>query len=145
MSKELLIVNKDLLPKCYEKVLAVKKLVQENPLYNVSKACKKYGISRSTYYKYQDYIFPYEEKNEAKKLVISFNLIHEKGALSKICDKLAKLDISILTISQSIPIDNQAPVMISLDISYMKISIKQFEKEMTKLIELSQFRIMSFQ
>lgn len=144
MSKELLIVNKKVLPKCFEKVVEAKKLLQDNKYDNISKVCEHLGISRSTYYKYQDYVFDYNLKNDVKEVVISFTLIHEKGSLSKVCDQLSKLDISILTVFQSSPIDTKAPVMLSLDITNMKISIKEFEKILSKLPNLSDLKIMSF-
>lgn len=143
MSNEYLIVDKKLLPKCFEKVIEAKKLLKENKFDSVSKVCDYLNISRSSFYKYQNSVYSYEERNDIKKIAVSLNLIHEKGSLSKICDKLAKFDISILTVFQSIPIDNVAPVMLSLDISNINISLNEFEKEMNKIPELSNFRIMS--
>ena len=80
-----------------------------------------------------------------RKLVISLTLVHKKGSLSKLCDRLAKMDISILTVFQSDPIDDVAPVMLSLDISNMKTSINDFKKKLTELPEIGQLRIMSFE
>ncbi|MBR2577429.1 MAG: ACT domain-containing protein [Erysipelotrichaceae bacterium] len=145
MADDLLIVHKKLLPKCYEKVVEAKKLLNDGRYDSISKVCEVCGISRSTFYKYQDYVFSYEENSEVRKLVVSLALSHRKGSLSKVCDKLSKLDISILTISQSIPIDDIAQIMLSLDISNMKADIDEFKKVLSKIPEVSQLKVMSFE
>ena len=145
MADDLLIVHKKLLPKCYEKVVEAKKLLNDGRYDSISKVCEACGISRSTFYKYQDYVFSYEENSEVRKLVVSLALSHRKGSLSKVCDKLSKLDISILTISQSIPIDDSAQIMLSLDISNMKADIDEFKKVLSKIPEVSQLKVMSFE
>ena len=65
MSLEYLIVNKELLPKCFEKVVEAKNLLN-NTDSNISSICKKCGISRSTFYKYQDKVFPYKSENKER-------------------------------------------------------------------------------
>ena len=67
MSEEYLIVAKKLLPKCYEKVVEAKKLLQEGKADSVSKACEICAISRSTFYKYQENVFSYDERVIGKK------------------------------------------------------------------------------
>ena len=145
MSNELLIVDNKLLPKCYEKVVLAKKMLQEGKYDSISKVCAALDISRSTFYKYQNKVFAYENKNEAKKMVVSLVLLHKKGALSKVCDKLAKYNISILTVFQNIPIDNLATVMFSLDITNINVSIDRFKKEMISLNDIKDFKVMSFE
>ena len=145
MADELLVGHKKLLPKCYEKVVEAKKLLNDGKYENISKVCEACGISRSTFYKYQDYVFSYDENAAVRKLVVSLALSHRKGSLSKVCDKLAKLDISILTVSQSIPVDDVAQIMLSLDITHMKAGLSELKEAMTKIPEVSQFKVMSFE
>jgi len=145
MPKELLIVNKKLLPKCFPKVVETKRLLNEGKETSVSDACKKCGISRSTFYKYQDDVFEYNEQKEVRKLVLSFTLSHKTGALSKVCDTLSKTNVSIITISQSAPIGNKAPVMLSLDISNLKSSIDEFTKILETIPEISHLKLISFE
>ncbi|MBR0461185.1 MAG: ACT domain-containing protein [Erysipelotrichaceae bacterium] len=145
MANDLLIVHKKLLPKCYEKVVEAKKLLNDGRYDSISRVCEACGISRSTFYKYQDYVFSYDENSSVRKLVVSMALSHQKGSLSKVCDRLARLDISILTISQSIPIDDVAQIMLSLDITNMKVSIDEFKEALSKIPEVSQLKVMSFE
>ena len=145
MSDEYLIVAKKLLPKCYEKVVEAKKLLQDGRTDSVSKACEMTGISRSTFYKYQENVFSYDEDQSVRKLVISFNLSHTRGSLSKVCEVLSGMDISILTVSQAIPIDDVAAVMASLDISAINIPLDGFRERMNAIPEISQFKVISFE
>ncbi|MGN1342963.1 MAG: helix-turn-helix domain-containing protein, partial [Traorella sp.] len=52
MIEKYLIIDKEVLPKYFEKVVEAKQLVDEG--YDVTKAVQEVGISRSTYYKYKD-------------------------------------------------------------------------------------------
>ena len=52
-NKGFLIIDRSILPPCYEQVIKAVKLV-ENEGKSVSNVCKELDISRSTYYKYKD-------------------------------------------------------------------------------------------
>lgn len=143
MSKEYLIVAKELLPKCFEKVVKAKEMLNNND--SISNTCKKCNISRSTFYKYQDKVFPYKKDKQGKKLILSINLIHKAGALSKVCDVLSKLNISIITISQAVPLKGIAPVMLSLDITNLEGSIEHFKNYLKEIKEIKEIRIISYE
>lgn len=143
MSKEFLIIEKSLLPKCFEKVVKAKELLNNNE--SITNICKKCGISRSTFYKYQDNVFPYKEGIHERKLVLSLDLFHKTGALSKVCDALSKVGISIITISQAVPLKGIAPVMVSLDISEMNMSLDDFKKYLKEISEIKELRIISYE
>ena len=51
-----LIVDKRILPDYYEKVLAAQEMLRTGAVKEVSEAARQAGISRSTYYKYKDYL-----------------------------------------------------------------------------------------
>ena len=53
---EYYIVHRSLLPDYYENVIMARDMV-ENEGHSVSHACAAAGISRSTFYKYKDFVF----------------------------------------------------------------------------------------
>ena len=55
MGQEFLIIDKSILPEHFGMVIEIKELI--NSGYKISDACKKVGLSRSTFYKYKDYVF----------------------------------------------------------------------------------------
>ena len=66
MKGKYLIVDKSILPDYFEKVIEVRNLLRDGKFQNVSEAVKEVGISRSTYYKYKDFIFSPSDSNIGK-------------------------------------------------------------------------------
>ncbi len=114
-----LIIHKSILPDYYDKVLEVRRLLESGAVREVSQAVKKVGISRSTYYKYKDYILEPSEMATGRKAVLSVMLSHEPGILSSVLAHISDQGGSVLTITQSLPIHGKASVTITLDISGM--------------------------
>ena len=115
-----LIIHKSILPEYYEKVLEVRRLLEQGTVREVSQAVKQVGISRSTYYKYKDYILEPSEMAGGRKAVLSLMLSHEPGVLSAVLSHISEQGGSVLTITQSLPIRGKASVTITLDISGME-------------------------
>ena len=125
MKGKFLIVNKSILPDYFEKVIEVRNLLRDGKFQNVSEAVKEVGISRSTYYKYKDFIFSPSDSNIGRKALISIMLEDKKGALSEILNFFYSLECNIITINQNIPIKEVASIIISMDISDTKIPIEE--------------------
>ncbi|MCT4584036.1 MAG: ACT domain-containing protein [Peptostreptococcaceae bacterium] len=115
--KKFLVINEEILPDIFGKVIEAKELLRRGRVEGVTQAVKEVGISRSTFYKYKDYVFRLSEESLGRKVTISMLLSHNPGILSKILDTIAKNKGNILTISQDIPINAIANVSITFDIS----------------------------
>lgn len=124
MIKKFLIVNKKILPDVYEKVIEARNLINDNRVKGISEAVKKVGISRSTYYKYKDYVFSPSEESIGRMAVFSLMLSHKRGVLSAVINSISDHNANILTINQSIPINGQANVTVSLDVSGLDDSLE---------------------
>lgn len=120
-----LIVHKNILPDYYEKVLEARRMLDSGKVKEVSQAAKLAGISRSTYYKYKDYIFEPSDMSGGRKAVLSFMLEHEAGVLSALLARISAAGANVLTITQSLPIHNMASVTVSVDISSMPGSLSE--------------------
>lgn len=118
------IINEKVLPEIFKKVLSVKETLFTGNTKDVIDAVKKEGISRSTYYKYRDYIFPMNETIYSKKITLVVLLSHEAGTLSKVLDCIAYNKGNVITINQDIPINMAANVTITLDVSRIDGEIK---------------------
>ncbi len=118
MKPKYLIIDTAILPECYEKVVLARELVEGGKAKDVSEAVRIAGISRSTYYKYKDYIFaPGNDSAVGKKAILSFNLAHKTGALSEVLSMVSKKKANILTIHQNLPIKEKAHITLSLEIA----------------------------
>lgn len=114
-----LIVHKNILPDYFGKVLEARRMLDSGKVKEVSQAAKLAGISRSTYYKYKDYIFEPSDISGGRKAVLSFMLEHETGVLSALLARISSAGANVLTITQSLPIHNMASVTVSMDVSSM--------------------------
>ena len=125
MKGKYLIVDKAILPDYFEKVIEARTLLRDGKFQNVSEAVKEVGISRSTYYKYKDFVFSPSDSNIGRKALISIMLEDKKGALSEILNFLYSVECNIITINQNIPINEVASIIISMDISDTKTPIEE--------------------
>ncbi|MBP1927400.1 chorismate mutase [Sedimentibacter acidaminivorans] len=145
MLKKYLIVSKKILPDVYEKVIEARNLINDGNVKGISEAVKKVGISRSTYYKYKDYVFSPSENSIGRKAVITMMLRHEKGVLSNVLNQISSVKANILTINQSIPINGKASVSVSLDISDIEQSIDDVILDMKKIKGVSTVKLISIE
>lgn len=143
MLKKYLIVSKKILPDVYDKVIEARNLINNGSVKGISEAVKMVGISRSTYYKYKDYVFSPDENSIGRKAVISMMLRHEKGILSSVLNHMSQEHVNILTINQSIPINGKASVNLSLDISDIGKPIDDIISELKKLKGVGSVKLLS--
>ena len=127
------IVDKNVLPAIFEKVVAAKKLLQSGKCKTVNEATNKIGISRAVYYKYKDHISIFVEKNAQNIITLNMLLLDEVGVLSKILQQLSGVGASILTINQNIPIDDIAPISISLTTESLSVELEEMIEFLRKI------------
>lgn len=132
MLSKYLIVSKEILPDYYEKVIEARCLIDSGKARGVSEAVKCVGISRSTYYKYKDFVFK-PSPNFGRKATISFFLDHHKGILSNLLNIIAEKNGNILTISQDIPINNIAIVTMTIDVLELLIPVEELIIDISSL------------
>ena len=132
MLKGYLIVEKSALPDYFLKVVETRQLLESGECAQVSEAVKQTGISRSTYYKYKDRILEPSELTIGRKAVLSMLLGHEAGALSRVLATISGYGASVLTITQSLPINGKASVTVSLDLENMEESIDTLTDALSK-------------
>jgi len=137
------LVDSSVLPEIFEKVVRVKRLLQTGKIKKINDAVKQVGISRSTYYKYKDYIFPFFEASKGKIITLFFILEDVSGILSNILNVIAKTRANILTINQNIPINGVANITISLQTGNMEGDIETLIKKMEKIEGVRKIEILA--
>ncbi len=111
--REYYIVDKRILPNSIQNVIKVNDIVQQEKI-SKYEAIKRVGISRSTYYKYKDYIKPVFESGKDTVFSIYMSLEDKPGVLARILDVIAETGMNILTITQNIAIDGVSKSTIAL-------------------------------
>ncbi len=137
MRSDYYIIHKSILPEYLDKVIYARNLLSNHEVNTVTEAVQMAGISRNTYYKYKDFVYEQNNVSNTRHAVITLILKDESGSLSSVIHTLSQYETSILTISQAIPIDHKANVLISLDVTNMTCSIQEL---LLKLKELPHVR-----
>ncbi|AUG58353.1 MAG TPA: ACT domain-containing protein [Ruminiclostridium sp.] len=127
------LVDSSVLPKVFTKVVEVKRILESGTIKNVNEAVKKVGISRSTYYKYKDFVFPFYETSRGKVITLFFTVEDSPGILSSILNKIAASRASVVTINQNIPINGFANITITIETGGMLTDIKALLTEINKI------------
>lgn len=138
-----LIVDKRILPDCCEKVVEARALLRSGKAKDISDAVKAVKISRSTYYKYKDFVFSPSETSMEQKAVISLMLKHIQGSLSEVLQFLSSQGANILTISQNFPIHGEAHVVVALELTHVSFSIDDIIDALHSLKGVSSVQLIS--
>lgn len=115
-SNKYFVVKEKAVPEVLLKVVEAKKLLESQKVLTVQEAADHVGISRSSFYKYKDYIFPFQDNARGRTITMMFQMDDEPGLLSHVLEIIAAYGANILTIYQSIPVNGVATLNISVDI-----------------------------
>ena len=114
--KKYYVVRERAVPEVLLKVVEAQKLLDSGKASTVQEAAELMGISRSSFYKYKDDIFPFHEEAKGKTITFIIQMDDEPGILSSVLKTIADFHGNILTIHQSIPINGVASLTLSVDI-----------------------------
>ena len=104
------------MPEVLLKVVEAKRLLESEKAPSIQDAVDQVGISRSSYYKYQDDIFPFHDEAKGKTVTFVLQMEDEPGLLSVVLNIVAEYGANILTIHQSIPISGVASLTLSIEV-----------------------------
>lgn len=110
------VLKEKAVPDVLLRVVEAKRLIDSGKIASVQEATELVGISRSSFYKYKDDIFPFRETAKGKTITLVVQLDDEPGLLSVVLQTVAKFHANILTIHQSIPINGIASLTLSVDV-----------------------------
>ena len=114
--KKYYVVRERAVPEVLLKVVEAQKLLDSGKASTVQEAADKTGISRSSFYKYKDDIFPFHEEAKGKTITFLIQMEDEPGILSNVLKTIAHFHGNILTIHQSTPINGVASLTLSVEI-----------------------------
>ena len=121
MNEEFILVHKKILPDYFEKVIKARQKIEGEDR-SITEVCKELEISRSTYYKYKDYI-AYPPKNITKRAIFAFKVEDTPGLLSSIVSYIGKCKGNIFTINQDMPIHDLAYITLMVNIEKIEIRL----------------------
>lgn len=110
------VVKKKALPEVLIKVVEAKRLLASERGLTIQEATDQIGISRSSFYKYKDDIFPFHENEKGQTITLVVQMDDTPGLLAEILRDVAEYGANILTIHQSIPLNGVATLTLSVEI-----------------------------
>ena len=110
------VVKQKAVPEVLLKVVEAKRLLESERAITVQEATDTVGISRSSFYKYKDDIFPFYDNTKGKTITLVVQMDDEQGLLSDLLHVVAVYKANILTIHQSIPVNGVATLTVSVEI-----------------------------
>lgn len=126
------VVKERALPEVLLKVVQVNRLLDTRKAASVQEAVDRVGISRSSYYKYKEDIFPFHDSAQETTLNLVCQMDDEPGLLSDLLKVVAEFGANILTIHQAIPINGIASLSLSVQILANTGDVSQMIQEMEK-------------
>ncbi len=114
--KQYYVVRNKAVPEVLLKVVEAKRLLDSERALTVQEATERVGISRSSFYKYKDDIFPFHDNARGKAITFVLQMDDVPGLLSAVLRTIAEYNGNILTIHQTIPINGVASLTLSVDV-----------------------------
>ena len=110
------VVKQKAIPEVLLKVVEAKRLLESEKVLTIQEAVDAVGISRSSFYKYKDDIFPFHDNSQGTTITLTFQMDDEPGILSDVLKIITEYRANILTIHQSIPINGIASLTLSIQV-----------------------------
>ena len=110
------VVKQKAIPEVLLKVVEAKRLLESEKVLTIQEAVDAVGISRSSFYKYKDDIFPFHDNSQGTTITLTFQMDDEPGILSDVLKIIEEYRANILTIHQSIPINGIASLTLSIQV-----------------------------
>ena len=109
------VLKEKAVPDVLLRVVEAKRLLESGRAASVQEATERVDISRSSFYKYKEDIFPFHDNAKGRTITMVIQLDDEPGLLSAILKTIADTHANILTIHQSIPVNGIASLTLSIE------------------------------
>lgn len=125
------------------RVVEAKRLLESERAITVQEATDRVGISRSSFYKYKDDIFPFYDNAKGKTITLVIQMDDEQGLLSDLLHVVAIYKANILTIHQSIPVNGVAMLTLSVEVQNHTGNVSSMIEEMENMSGIHYVKILA--
>ena len=139
------VVRDKALPEVLQKVVEVKRLLETDKNMTVQEAAEQVGLSRSSFYKYKDDIFPFYAGKKGRSITFVIEVDDQPGVMASILNIFALYKANILTIHQSIPINGKGLLTVSVDIEDSETDVSAMIQDVEKIEDVSYVKIIAME
>lgn len=143
-NRKFYLIREDVLPESVIKTLKVKDALKNNSNLSIYDAVKQFNLSRSAFYKYRETIFPVDEKIlDQREFTLILYVNDIVGMLAKVLNAISQLQLSVLTIHQSVPIEDKATITLSLNARNSNLSIDEVIESLREINHVTKVDLIS--
>ena len=128
MERRFYLVDAQVLPEVFLKVVRAKELLASGEARSISAATRSVDLSRSAFYKYKDCIF--DSENGREVITVMATLRDETGALQSLLAGISAAGASIVTINQSTPENGAALVAVTIRTDTMQMTPEELTEKL---------------
>ena len=137
------VVKQKAVPEVLQKVVEAKRLLETERAITVQEATDRVGISRSSFYKYRDDIFPFYDNAKGKTITLVIQMEDIQGFLAEVLQIVAAYKANILTIHQSIPVNGVATITLSVEVRSDTGNVSRMVEEIEEKKNVHYVKILS--
>ena len=137
------VVKQKAVPEVLQKVVEAKRLLETERAITVQEATDRVGISRSSFYKYRDDIFPFYDNAKGKTITLVSQMEDIQGFLAEVLQIVAAYKANILTIHQSIPVNGVATITLSVEVRSDTGNVSRMVEEIEEKKNVHYVKILS--
>ncbi len=143
-NRKFYLIREDVLPESVIKTLKVKDAIKNNSNLSIYDAVKQFNLSRSAFYKYRETIFPVDEKIlDQREFTLILYVNDIVGMLAQVLNAISQLQLSVLTIHQSVPIEDKATITLSLNARNSNLSIDEVIESLREINHVTKVDLIS--
>lgn len=143
-NRKFYLIREDVLPESVIKTLKVKDTLKNNSNLSIYDAVKQFNLSRSAFYKYRETIFPVDEKIlDQREFTLILYVNDIVGMLAQVLNAISQLKLSVLTIHQSVPIEDKATITLSLNARNSNLSIDEVIESLREINHVTKVDLIS--
>ena len=128
-----LLVEQDVLPEVFTKVIQAKQYLLDGEASSTSEAVRMAGISRSVFYKYKDAVYPYNRKLSNHMITVQAMLLDRPGVLMSLVSAVYAKGANNLTINPHIPVNGRALISISARVDHLDSSVEELLEQLRQV------------
>ena len=137
------VVKQKAVPEVLQKVVEAKRLLETERAIRHQEATDRVGISRSSFYKYRDDIFPFYDNAKGKTITLDIQMEDIQGFLAEVLQIVAAYKANILTIHQSIPVNGVATITLSVEVRSDTGNVSRMVEEIEEKKNVHYVKILS--
>ena len=142
--KKFYLIREDVLPESVVKTLKIKDALKNDSELSIYEAGKRFNLSRSAFYKYRETIFHVDEKIfEHREFTLILYVNDIVGMLAQVLNTISQLELSVLTIHQSVPMEDKATITLSLSAKNTTLSIDEIIIALRNIEHVSKVELIS--